>query len=102
MQCNPIPSTLLGAPFPARLGPARRAGQTADVGKLAGLGGTFHVEEVQKFGGYVLHIGELRDGVLRVGEGLTGSVDYDRREKARWEPCGHASERRRKQLHSHD
>ena len=40
---------------------------------------TLRVDNVQSFGGYVLHIGVLESGALQVGDTVTCMVDYERR-----------------------
>ncbi|MGP1272831.1 MAG: alanine--tRNA ligase [Phycisphaerales bacterium] len=69
---------------------AEAGGQVADHGRLVVLGEhrrdsgshrqtEFRVEEVQRFGEYVLHIGHVIRGVLRVGEEVECKVDRRRR-----------------------
>ena len=68
---------------------AAMGGQEADTGKIAleaKTGGhvrpdhaTFIVESVQAFGGYVLHIGHLKEGELRTGDTVRMHVDKARR-----------------------
>jgi len=58
---------------------AESGGQVADEGVILGANGAvFHVQEVQKFGNYILHIGTLT-GKLSKGEAVTHKVDYGRR-----------------------
>ncbi len=52
-------------------------GQPADVGRLAGSGGTWAVTEVRKIEGEIWH--RLEAGGPRVGESVSGSLDWDRR-----------------------
>lgn len=62
---------------------AEAGGQIADVGTLE-LGdgeAVFDVEDVRVFAGYVLHIGSVRKGTLRVGDQVSSCVNYDRRGK---------------------
>lgn len=40
---------------------------------------SFNVQQVLSYGGYVLHIGSLEQGVMKVGDKCTCSVDYERR-----------------------
>jgi len=54
-------------------------GQVDDTGNLLELGTDFEVTSVQSFGGYVLHVGFLKEGKLATGMKLKCSVDYDRR-----------------------
>ncbi|MCA9299883.1 MAG: alanine--tRNA ligase, partial [Phycisphaerales bacterium] len=69
---------------------AEMGGQVADQGRLLVLreassardsneGGEFHVEDVQGFGGYVLHIGLMRRGEIRVGDDVQLHLDVNRR-----------------------
>jgi alanyl-tRNA synthetase len=41
----------------------------------------FEVSDCQKFGAYVLHIGELKAGSVKLEDGVTVTVDYSRRER---------------------
>ncbi|MFZ2875507.1 MAG: alanine--tRNA ligase [Phycisphaerales bacterium] len=64
-------------PFYATMG-----GQEHDTGRLSTTGaraGAFVVEDVQAFGGYVLHIGHVASGELRVGDSVHMQVDQIRR-----------------------
>ena len=60
-------------------------GQVPDVGSVIAIpsdGGeeaVFTVSNVQSFGGYVLHIGQLTSGSLSTGDAVNCAVDYDRR-----------------------
>ncbi|MEO1008348.1 MAG: alanine--tRNA ligase [Planctomycetota bacterium] len=70
---------------------AEAGGQQPDEGRLfvtreisttvrdAHHGGEFHVRDAQSFGGYVLHIGVVTRGELRVGDEVTCHVDANRR-----------------------
>lgn len=59
---------------------AEAGGQVADVGTITTEGGAqFTVTDVQKFGGFVLHIGKLAAGSLSVGDAVSAQVDYARR-----------------------
>ena len=59
---------------------AESGGQSADTGALAlPEGGEFVVDDVQVFGGFVLHIGRVTAGALRLGDLVTVNVDYERR-----------------------
>ncbi|HHN77419.1 MAG TPA: alanine--tRNA ligase [Phycisphaerales bacterium] len=59
---------------------AEMGGQVADTGlvMLPG-GGEFRVEDVRNFGGYILHIGRLKKGTVRVNEDATLMLDGPRR-----------------------
>ena len=41
----------------------------------------FEVNDCQKFGAYVLHIGELKAGSIKLEDSVTASVDYSRRDR---------------------
>lgn len=60
---------------------AEQGGQIHDTGVITNLDGTdtLRVDSVQSYGGYVLHIGPLESGALRVGDTATCMVDYERR-----------------------
>jgi alanyl-tRNA synthetase len=66
---------------------SQMGGQEADTGRIEllheeegrGAGGVFIVESTQAFGGYVLHIGHIASGELRVGDTVLMSVDKLRR-----------------------
>lgn len=59
---------------------AEAGGQVADLGTLTTAGGaSFVVEDVKKFGPFVLHVGRVTGGSLTLGEEVTLSVDYARR-----------------------
>ncbi len=69
---------------------AEAGGQVADTGRLIVLGehrresgahrqSEFRVESVQRFGEFVLHIGIVKNGEIRVGEEVECKVDRSRR-----------------------
>lgn len=59
---------------------AESGGQVCDTGSITVKGGAdFRVDEVKAYGGYVLHVGELLDGELRVGDKVHCAYDEDRR-----------------------
>ncbi|XP_074591798.1 alanine--tRNA ligase-like isoform X1 [Curcuma longa] len=60
---------------------AEQGGQIYDTGSIEGSFGSFHVNNVQVYGGFVLHIGSFAEGAktLMVGDKVTCKVDYDRR-----------------------
>jgi alanyl-tRNA synthetase len=61
---------------------AAMGGQEADTGRVrvaAGHTGDFEVEETLAFGGYVLHIGHVARGSVRVGDSVSLDVDNGRR-----------------------
>mmetsp|Transcript_18016 Transcript_18016/g.57621 ORF Transcript_18016/g.57621 Transcript_18016/m.57621 type:complete len:1112 (-) Transcript_18016:161-3496(-) len=61
---------------------AEAGGQAADSGALQAVGGgaSFEVLDVQSYGGFVLHVGQLAEGRLAVGDAVKCRVDYKRRE----------------------
>ncbi|KAJ8500056.1 hypothetical protein OPV22_010608 [Ensete ventricosum] len=60
---------------------AEQGGQIYDTGSIDGSFGSFQVNNVQVYGGFVLHIGTLIGGrkALAVGDKVICKVDYDRR-----------------------
>ncbi|MCI8843010.1 MAG: alanine--tRNA ligase [Oscillospiraceae bacterium] len=67
-------------PFYAEMG-----GQTADHGVISGAGvGRFEVHDVQKNkGGKYMHYGVMRDGVIKLGDTVSASIDASRRQAIR-------------------
>jgi alanyl-tRNA synthetase len=58
---------------------AEQGGQIYDTGTLSGSGLGLDIVNTQVFGGYVLHIGSITEGTLKVGDSVKTSVDYARR-----------------------
>jgi alanyl-tRNA synthetase len=58
---------------------AESGGQIFDQGFLEAAGMKFEVDQVQTFGGYVLHVGRLREGEIKVGSTVTCCLVVDRR-----------------------
>lgn len=59
---------------------AEAGGQTYDTGYIrTGSGATVRVDSVQSYGQFILHVGEVTEGTVTVGESVTCSVDYVRR-----------------------
>jgi len=58
---------------------AEAGGQIYDVGTFKSGNCTIKVTNVQVYGSFVLHIGEVTEGSLSIGDTVTCSVDYDRR-----------------------
>jgi alanyl-tRNA synthetase len=59
---------------------AESGGQVGDVGELDGQGIRFSVDDTRKFAGqFHGHVGRMRDGALRVGDHVLGSVEAGRR-----------------------
>ncbi|MHB1033823.1 MAG: alanine--tRNA ligase [Pirellulales bacterium] len=58
-------------------------GQVGDTGELVGDGCRFEVVDTQREGGFLLHQGHLRQGVLELGTTLTARVDVARRQAIR-------------------
>jgi alanyl-tRNA synthetase len=55
---------------------AEQGGQQFDVGNLVVDGSSdFEVEDVQIFGGYILHIGYLKYGEISIGSEVVASYD---------------------------
>ena len=62
-------------PFYAEMG-----GQVGDSGTLSSAFGTFTVSDCKKSKtGHIIHIGEVSEGAVKVGEELTASIDKERR-----------------------
>jgi len=60
---------------------AESGGQVGDTGSLIGKQGRFRVQDTQKQGGQVfVHLGEMTDGVLKVGDSVEAIVDAERRQ----------------------
>lgn len=58
---------------------AEAGGQDADIGTISFDGGEVVVNDVQVYGGYILHSGVISEGTLSVGDSVTCQVEYDRR-----------------------
>ncbi|MCG8710952.1 alanine--tRNA ligase [Brenneria sp. 4F2] len=58
-------------------------GQVGDRGELKGAGVSFVVQDTQKYGQAIGHLGKLAQGSLRVGDGLAAIVDNERRNRIR-------------------
>jgi alanyl-tRNA synthetase len=66
---------------------AEMGGQIGDTGRIrvsrptggSSRNGEFEVEAVHNCGGYIVHIGRIRKGELRVGDGIIGELDQRRR-----------------------
>ncbi|ERK12480.1 Alanyl-tRNA synthetase [Pantoea sp. AS-PWVM4] len=58
-------------------------GQVGDTGVLAGNNAEFSVQDTQKYGQAIGHIGKLTQGQLRVGDRLNAQVDEERRARIR-------------------
>ena len=59
---------------------AEAGGQTYDTGSIRTAGGaTITVTNVQSYGQYVLHLGEVTEGTVTMGDSVSCCVDYDRR-----------------------
>eukprot|EP00934_Nitzschia_sp_Nitz4_P001139 Nitzschia sp. Nitz4//scaffold180_size44305//6788//9765//NITZ4_007233-RA/size44305-snap-gene-0.58-mRNA-1//1//CDS//3329539449//1139//frame0 len=58
---------------------AESGGQTYDIGTLKTDSCTVNIQNVQVYGQFVLHVGEVVEGSLSVGDSITCCVDYKRR-----------------------
>jgi len=59
---------------------AEAGGQIYDTGVITtGTGATVRIDNVQSYGQYVLHLGEVTDGTVTAGDAVTCSVNYVRR-----------------------
>lgn len=54
-------------------------GQVGDTGTLSNSTGRFRVRDTQKKEGYVLHVGSVSRGILRVGDTVSARIDGARR-----------------------
>ncbi|EHW1393196.1 alanine--tRNA ligase [Salmonella enterica] len=62
---------------------AESGGQVGDKGELKGAGFTFAVDETQKYGQAIGHLGKLSAGALKVGDAVQADVDEARRARIR-------------------
>ncbi|EAT3021261.1 alanine--tRNA ligase [Salmonella enterica subsp. enterica serovar Suelldorf] len=62
---------------------AESGGQVGDKGELKGAGFTFAVDDTQKYGQAIGHIGKLSAGALKVGDAIQADVDEARRARIR-------------------
>lgn len=62
---------------------AESGGQVGDKGELKGAGFSFAVNDTQKYGQAIGHIGKLSHGTLKVGDALEADVDRARRQRIR-------------------
>ncbi|EEI7991204.1 alanine--tRNA ligase [Salmonella enterica subsp. enterica] len=62
---------------------AESGGQVGDKGELKGAGFTFAVDDTQKYGQAIGHIGKLSAGALKVGDVVQADVDEARRARIR-------------------
>jgi alanyl-tRNA synthetase len=64
---------------------AEAGGQESDIGEIKILSdsgdavATFIVNDVQSYGGYLLHSGSVQEGAIKVGDTVSCKVDYERR-----------------------
>ncbi|EAU5289714.1 alanine--tRNA ligase [Salmonella enterica] len=62
---------------------AESGGQVGDKGELKGAGFTFAVDDTQKYGQAIGHLGKLSAGALQVGDAVQADVDEARRARIR-------------------
>ena len=62
---------------------AESGGQVGDKGELKGANFSFAVEDTQKYGQAIGHIGKLAEGSLKVGDAVQADVDEARRARIR-------------------
>ncbi|AZI90271.1 alanine--tRNA ligase [Salmonella enterica] len=62
---------------------AESGGQVGDKGELKGAGFTFAVNDTQKYGQAIGHLGKLSAGALKVGDAVQADVDEARRARIR-------------------
>ncbi|MCE9606072.1 MAG: alanine--tRNA ligase [Planctomycetia bacterium] len=77
-HAKPIVVVLDQTPFYGESG-----GQVGDIGEILGEGFAFEVIDTQKEGGFMLHVGHLRAGVVRQGAKATATVNPERRQAIR-------------------
>jgi alanyl-tRNA synthetase len=58
---------------------AEQGGQVFDTATITGKGIEFQCDDVQKYAGYVVHIGTLKSGSIKKGDTVGVKVDYTRR-----------------------
>ena len=75
---HPIVVVLDKTPFYGEMG-----GQVGDTGELIGQGFRFEVSGSLVEGGFTLHLGHLREGVVALTAAVTAQVDVDRRQGIR-------------------
>jgi alanyl-tRNA synthetase len=73
-HAQPVVVVLDKTPFYGESG-----GQVGDIGNLVADGVRFEVTNTLREGGFILHVGHLRSGVLRQGASVTARVDAERR-----------------------
>jgi alanyl-tRNA synthetase len=73
-HAQPVTIVLDRTPFYGESG-----GQVGDTGRLTWPGGEFEVADTLREGGFMLHVGHLRRGVLDLGATVTAAVDPERR-----------------------
>jgi len=62
---------------------AEQGGQVGDKGIIATRTGVFDVQDTQRLGDAVLHVGRLREGTIKAGQPATLKVSFDRAETMR-------------------
>ncbi len=62
---------------------AESGGQIGDTGSLIGKGWLFRVQDTQKSGKAIVHIGLVEKGELKIGDKLDATVDAERRQAIR-------------------
>ncbi len=77
-HAKPVVVVLDQTPFYGESG-----GQVGDVGEILGDGFAFEVIDTQKEGGFTLHVGHLRAGVVRQGTKARATVNPERRQGIR-------------------
>nr|UKE84713.1 alanine--tRNA ligase [Pectobacterium sp. PL152] len=58
-------------------------GQVGDQGELKNAGASFAVQDTQKYGQAIGHVGKLTQGTLRVNDSVDANVDSQRRDRIR-------------------
>ena len=73
-HADPVTVVLDRTPFYGEGG-----GQVGDTGWLVAAGVRFEVTETRREGGFMLHVGHLREGLLDLGQAVSATVDPARR-----------------------
>ncbi len=62
---------------------AEQGGQVGDKGTIATKTGTFEVEDTQRLGDSILHVGKVREGAIKIGQPATLTVSSERADTMR-------------------
>jgi alanyl-tRNA synthetase len=62
---------------------AEQGGQVGDKGIITTKSGVFEVQDTQRLGDAIMHIGRVREGTIKIGQPATLKVSFDRAETMR-------------------